>query len=417
MTLIEDMTEQNPWWSGIPPDTKDTIERDIFKEISQHIGEKEALGIIGLRRSGKTTLMKQIMEYLMKKGVEGRDILYFSFDLPKNRPEDVLKEYFNSIAVRHPSERKTYVFFDEVQNVPSWSRVVKTYIDRGYPVKFFISGSSSFNILRGAGESLIGRIRIKELSPFSFGEFLKYRGISYHISNSIPQEHGRLISEFRKYMKMGSFPESYEKDISEYLSTMVDLIFFRDIINILEIKRPNLLRELFYRVLEQSGNQVNYANLSRETGAKYETIISYMDYLEMAFLISRSRLYPGKISQRKKVPKIYAGDHSFMFLADVPEGRVLETIVFNHLKRKYELFYWHNSGEVDIIAGKKEPIAIEVSVSEEKKPTHILSFMERYSAKKGYVLTIETFRKERFGNKEISYIPAYLFLLNSSNFL
>ncbi len=416
MSMIEDITEQNPWWSGSPPEIGDAVERDIFRKLREKMHEKGVLALVGLRRSGKTTLMKQLIGSLMETGVEARNILYFSFDMPKDGVGDVLKAYFNEIRLSHPSERETYVFLDEVQNRADWSSVVKSYYDRGYPVKFIVSGSSSFNILRGAGESLVGRIHIERVHPFSFEEFMRYDGLSVLDTDSVPAEHGKLLLEFRKYMKMGSFPEAYGKNIKEYLSTMTDLIFFRDIISILDVKRPGLLKDLFYGILQQSGNPINYSNLSRDTGAKYETILSYLDYLEMGFLIERSPLFPARTGQKKKRYKVYAGDHSFLNLVDVPDGRVLETAVFNNLRRFHDINHWHNSGEVDLILREKNgPVPVEISISEEKNPRHLLYFMEKYGVKTGYILGMDEFERRSYGEKEVIRMPAYLFILKHSH--
>ncbi len=416
MSIIEDITEQNPWWSGSSPELGDAVEREIFKKLQEKMHEKGVLALIGLRRSGKTTLMKQLIGNLMETGVEARNILYFSFDMPKHGVVDVLKAYFNEIRLKHPSEGETYVFLDEVQNRANWSPVVKSYYDRGYPVKFIVSGSSSFNILRGAGESLVGRIHIERIHPFSFGEFMRYDGLSFPDTDRVPPEHGKLLVEFRRYIKMGSFPEAYGKNIKEYLSTMTDLIFFRDIISILDVKRPGLLKDLFYGILEQSGNPINYSNLSRDTGAKYETIISYLDYLEMGFLMGRSPLFPARTTQKKKRYKVYAGDHSFLNLVDVPDGRVLETAVFNNLRRFYDINHWHNSGEVDLILrGEDGPVPVEISISEEKNPRHLLHFMEKYGIKTGYILGMDEFERRYYGEKEVIRMPAYLFILKQSH--
>ena len=295
--------------------------------------------------------------------------------------------------------------------------MIKSYYDRGYPIKFFVSGSSSMNILHGSGESLVGRIRIHRLEPFSFREFLRYRGVKVYEYDGIPPNASKLRLEFERYLKMGGFPESYGQNLLEYISTMTDLIIYRDIIDVLDVKRPRLLKDIFYNLLEQSGNTVNYANISRDTGAKYETIRAYMDYLEMAFFIHRSPLFPGKTPQRKKLLKVYSGDHAFLALNPPKKGNLVETVVYNHLRPLGSIYYWHNSGEVDIILKREEVLPFEVSISEKKSPKHLLSFMEKFNLKKGYLVTADEFEEETYGEKKILRIPAYLFLLNSPTML
>ena len=274
------------------------------------------------------------------------------------------------------------------------------------------------NILRGSGESLVGRIRIHRLEPFSFREFLRYEGVKIYEDEGfkIPPNMPKLRLEFEKYLKMGGFPESYEQNLVEYVTTMTELIMYRDIIDVLEVKRPRLLKGIFYSILEQSGNTVNYANISRDTGAKYETIKTYIDYLEMAFFISQSPLFPGKRTQKKKLVKIYAGDHAFLSLCSPKKGLVVETVVYNHLRRMGDTYYWHNSREVDIVLKKgNEVIPVEVSISEKNSPKHLLDFMDEFHLKKGYIITDNDIGRDNYEEKEIVRIPAYLFLLRSSN--
>ncbi len=420
MNIIEEMNRQNPWWNGEEIRLENIVERDVFEELKAELERKEVTALIGLRRSGKTTLIKQLMQYLIERGTNERNIFYFSFDLPHSDIKETIDSYFDDVLEKLPSEEQTYIFLDEVHKVKEWSSVIKSYYDRSYPIKFFVTGSSSMNILRGSGESLVGRIRIRRLEPFSFREFLRYEGVKVYEDEGfkIPPNIAKLRLEFEKYLKMGGFPESYGQNLTEYISTMTELIMYRDIIDVLEVKRPKLLKDIFYGLLEQSGNTVNYANLSRDTGAKYETIKAYIDYLEMAFFISQSPLFPGKRTQKKKLVKIYAGDHAFLSLCPPKKGLVVETVVYNHLRPMGNTYYWHNSGEVDIVMKKgKKVIPVEVSISEKKSPKHLLSFMEKFHLKKGYIITDDEIGNESYGEKEIVRIPAYLFLLRSSNLL
>ena len=432
--LLREMESQNRWWAekSIELD-KGLIEREAYKKIVGEISKKEVTGIVGLRRVGKTTILKQVIKSLLDSGVDAKKILFLSLDGFK-KGEKILKQvldiYFRNILETTPDklEDNVFVFFDEVQKVEEWGEEIKSFYEKGYKIKFFVSGSSSMNILRGSGESLIGRINIHRIFPFAFREFLRLNGADAGkidiFKIKYPANSEAILALYSKYFRLGGFPELYglpQQEIKAKLKTFVDLTFYRDIVNIFEIKRPDVLEGLFFSLLKESGNIVNYNNLSNSLNTKFETVKTYLEYLSSSFLISQSRFFSKSRKHVEKNAKMYVSDHSFSNLAEIEEGLKAETVIYNHLKAMVEsgefdsISYWRDrKNEVDIVlSAGKHIIPIEVKYKNQITQADmkgLLKFMDLYKLRKGIIVTKDLF-EEIAEDKNILFIPTWLFLL------
>lgn len=430
--LLNELISQNPWWKvGKPELPKHIIERNLFPLLKKELGEKEVIGLVGLRSVGKTTTMKQLINRLLLDRIDSKNILYFSFDGFKKEEKMIrrlLTLYSHNILKKTFEEldQKVYLFFDEVQKIAEWGEEIKSYYDKGLKLKFVISGSSSMNILMGSGESLVGRILIHKIYPFVFREFLRYKDVEIKkldLWNPDYQIEGeRLSILFEQYAELGGFPILYdtsEERKKPLLKSMIDLTFYRDIVNIFDIKRTDILEGLFYIFTKESGNVISYANLSNSLNTKFETIKSYIDYLNSSFLISKSPFYSGsKVKSLEKNEKIYVADHSFSILQEIKEGNKIETIVYNALKTAgFDILYWQNEkkNEVDIIAIDKTTIAIEVKYQGKILDSDLEGlylFMAKNNMKRAILVTKNLFEVKKQRSKEIHCIPAWLFLLS-----
>jgi predicted AAA+ superfamily ATPase len=432
LELLNEIISQNPWWTGGAPLGEKTTTRDIWNEILEEIGDKEVTCFVGLRRVGKTVLMKQTIQHLLEKGVAPKRILYFSFDAMK-KEETIIRRivtlYSRNVIreVTNELSSKVFIFLDEVQKIKEWGEEVKSIYDKGWNIKFFVSGSSSMNILKGSGESLVGRIRIHRIHPFSFREFLRHNDVEVEKMPlediKAPLQTEKIILLFDRYMESGGFPETYsftKEMLKNTVKTWIDLVFYRDIVNLFEIKRIDALEGLFYSFVKESGNIVNYAKLANSLNTKFETIKTYIEYLDNSFLIEKSQFYSGsRIKISEKNFKIYAADHAFFHLEDTEEGLIAETLVFNHCKKHIseDVFYWKNpkGNEVDIIIMRdKNLLPVEVkfkSKVDKKELKGLLSFMDKYRCKNGIVVTKNSLDSLDSDGKTILLVPVWLFLL------
>ncbi|MEF8874807.1 MAG: DUF4143 domain-containing protein, partial [Candidatus Thermoplasmatota archaeon] len=221
---------------------------------------------------------------------------------------------------------------------------------------------------------------------------------------------------FKDYMEYGGFPEIYQKkEKKEYLNDIVSLTFYRDIINMLPVKRSEVLEGLFHHFISESGQLVNYNKLSGSLDTKYKTIKKYIGYLETSFLIERSNLYSkSKLKGVRKNPKIYVTDHGFSQLQSMEEGLKIETAVYNCLRRSYDVHYWRDHHEVDMIVEKESTIPIEVKYKEEIRKRDLkglFEFMEKHEVEKAIVVSKKKWDSETYEDKEVIFVPAWLFIL------
>lgn len=430
--LLNELIAQNPWWkTGVVKLPKNTIKRTLFPSIKKEMNEKEVTAIIGLRSVGKTTVIKQLIQNLLSSKVKPEDILYFSFDGFKKEQRVVkrlLTLYSHSIVKKtlRDLDRKAYIFFDEIQKVSEWGEEIKSYYDKHLGLKFTISGSSGMNILKGSGESLVGRIIIYKLYPFSFREFLRFKGLEVESITlwhpKYPLEGEKLSILFQEYFEMGGFPLFYSTSKERrkpLLKSMVDLTFYRDIVNLFDVKRIDVLEGLFYIFVKESGNVINYAALSNALNTKFETIKSYISYLNSSFLIANSSFFSGsKVKSLEKNEKVYVADHAFGALQKMKAGNKIETVVYNALKASgLDLFYWQDKKkrEVDIIALNKHAIPIEVKyrgriLASDLK--NLYAFLDKHNIRRGVLVTKDLLEIKKQKGREIHCVPVWLFLLS-----
>ena len=183
--IIKILYDQNEWWSTqtVPDILSKPFRRGDFHVLKDKIFEKEILAIVGPRQIGKTTILYQLIEHLIKfKKVNPKRILYLSFDYPylatiTDTPiNDIFEIYPTQIL--HESVKKLenpiYIFLDEICKLTNWSQLLKGWYDLKYPIKFVVSDSSSSDVLKGSSESLVGRINPYIMLSMKFIDVIRY---------------------------------------------------------------------------------------------------------------------------------------------------------------------------------------------------------------------------------------------------
>lgn len=185
--ILRQINNQNPWWvkTNFEFAEADWLKRDYFNQILEGLKRRQMLGITGLRRVDKTTLLRQLISHLLRNSTHPKNVFYFSFDeaLIARNPqilEQVINAYIEQILIAKVFDlnQTVYIFFDEIQYIPLWQTVLKRYYVASRNIKFIISGSASLFISQDAVESLAGRIIEMLLPPLSFREFLNLRNES-----------------------------------------------------------------------------------------------------------------------------------------------------------------------------------------------------------------------------------------------
>lgn len=380
MENLEDIvSRQNPQWEN-PLFTSVEMtflqRKGIIEKISPWLDKRLIIALTGLRRTGKSTLLSQIKGDLLKRVVANR-ILAFSFEKSQVRSDKeslrtILNYYFDKVLQKIPQEltEKVYIFLDEVQYVPYWQDVVKTYYDFNPHIKIFVSGSTSLFIRKKALESLAGRMIEIVVPPLTFEEYLilSARKID-NLENNFRFGKNLLNALFEEYLVIGQFPEPLKEkylpeNIGPYLALIEEKIVEQDIPKLYSVKMVDVLRLIFNYCQEHGGSIVEYGNLANDLGIDSKLTRRYLNYLEKAYLINLCLNETKKpIRSARTSKKVYLESTN---MAKVPMSLKVENYVFNLLKTKGEVkFHRFKDFEVDfVLKTENEVLPVEVKYQE-----------------------------------------------------
>ncbi len=203
--LLNILHIHNPWWTG-KNQTLPSKKRGEYFTLQTALWDKQITAIIGPRRTGKSIIMQQLIQQLLVEKTNQKNILFTQLDeslfvTEKNTLIQhiitVYAKYILSCDLNSLPE-KIYIFFDEIQQVDKWSEALKSYYDKGYQIKFIVSGSSAAGITRGSSESLAGRVSINILPTLKFADYLRFRNLNDELDKQTQKLQTILTAAFRK---------------------------------------------------------------------------------------------------------------------------------------------------------------------------------------------------------------------------
>ncbi|MCG2689715.1 ATP-binding protein [Candidatus Parcubacteria bacterium] len=348
------------------------IERKIHQSIKKHLAQKQISVITGMRRTGKTTLIKKLLDEIASDNK-----LYIDLQRLDNRDLFLEKNYENVLRALTEKgldfSKRAYLALDELQLVPEAVSVLKYLYDH-YKIKFLVTGSSSFYLKNLFSESLSGRKKIFELYPLDFGEFLFFKHVKYAESDFLKNDflgsqYERLKRYYEEFIKFGGFPEVVlAKNITQKKDLLVDILSSYiniDIKALADLKNDRDFYNLIKLLAGRIGAKLDLAKLSRLSGIARPTVQNYLNLLEKSYLIKRVSVFT-KSPDREivKAQKLYFCDNGLAnLLYDLDGGFQFENAIFNQLSQKGEIrYYGLKSGrEIDFILNGK--VAFEVKES------------------------------------------------------
>ena len=383
-------------------------------QYSKYLNTGQVVVISGVRRSGKSTLLKQFSDRLTNYN-------YINFD--DERLVDFRIQDFNTLLqIWQKHFRSKNILIDEIQNVPSWERFVRRIHDEGY--KVFITGSNSKLLSSELATHLTGRYKNLELFPFSFIEFAEFRKESIDLKTT--SNKAKAAKLFEEYLFNGGFPEYAKSRDKEFVKKTYEDVIYRDIISRYNIRESKAFRLLSNYLFTNFTKETSYGSLKKVLGFKSSTSVrEYVSRLQEAYLLFE--LYKYDYSLKKQYTsnkKIYAIDNgmrneiSFQFSED--RGRLLENMIFIELKRRgKELYYFKNKKECDFIIFEKNKIteAIQVAtvVSPENRDREVdglLEALEMFKLREGCIITEHQKEKLEMGGKTIKLVPVIDWLVD-----
>lgn len=354
--------------------------RKIYPSIKEHLDKKQMSVITGMRRTGKTTIVKQLLN-----DISSTNKIYIDLERIDNREIFSEKNYDSIIYTLRQrglnANEKAYIGLDEIQLAPNMPSVLK-YLYDTYDIKFIVTGSSSYYLKNLFTESLSGRKKIFELFSLDFGEFLTFKKISYLAENFTTKrfnsaEYERLKKYYEEYIEYGGFPEVVlSQTCQEKKDMLLDIInsyINLDVKSLADFHDHGNLYKLMKMLAARAGTRLDYSKLSRLSGISRITTHNYMEFLEKTYIISRMPVL-AKNPDREivKAQKLYFYDNGIMnVLTDTSSGAKFENSVFTQLHHLGKLNYYalKTGKEIDFILNEENAFEVKESPISSDKET------------------------------------------------
>lgn len=393
--VIKVLRQYNPWWrtpSAIKEESKPHKRLAYYEalKILTHKTIRRFAVLSGMRRVGKTTILYQIIDHLIDRGINPGNILYATFDNPILKlvnVENVLSIYEGM----YPIEGTRYILFDEVQYTENWELWMKVIYDSRKDIRLIATGSASPILERGAADSGTGRWSVLKIPTMSFYEYCRLLGLDLPVLEdelrlselqgfssaqlgSLMDKFTPLQNHFNRYLMIGGFPELVLSNDDVYAQRMlredvVDKVIKRDVLSLFNIRSPLLMEKLFLYLCMNSTEIFNATTAAKELeNTSITTVESYIKALEMSNLIYLAKpMDVGSKGALKGKPKIFIADAAIRnvvlmiddVLSDEKElGAMVETTVYKHMVSFYQgspaqLGYFrkakNNQKEVDVV--------------------------------------------------------------------
>ncbi|MGD9554663.1 MAG: ATP-binding protein [Arcobacteraceae bacterium] len=414
----------------------DFIEKDIKniqkREYAIPLESKKIISLIGVRRSGKSSLLFDTINQLRKIQPK-ENIIYINLEDDRLYPlklaslDSILQAYYELYP--HKKDEKIYLFLDEVQVVENWELYIRRVYDTEN-IQIYITGSSAKLLSTEIATSLRGRTITYEIFPFSFKEYLEYKNITINLYSS--KSLSFINNELENYLFDGGFAETIgeDKTISrKILSDYLELIVYKDIVDRYNISNRSLLKSLNKYCFTNLATLVSFTKLYNEfksQGFKIgkDTIFNYLSHLEDAYAIFTLPIYRNSVKEEQRNPKkVYAIDNGFKKIYDYAMGedksKLYENIVFLHLRRQTkDLYYFKQNQEVDFYArieSKEYLINVSYIIEDEKTRKRelggLLEAMAYFKLSEAYLITKDEESVVKIENKTIFIKPLYKYLL------
>lgn len=341
------------------------IKREKYLKRIRPFYEQDLIKVItGIRRCGKSVILNQIMDELRQSGVKDEQIIYINFEFTDYIDINDAKKFNDFIEKKLINKNKYYVFFDEIQNVDRWEKVVNSLKAKyNENISIFITGSNSDLLSGELATHIAGRYVSFKIYPFTFDEVCELKDIK-------DKDKYELERTFDDYIIWGGMPQRFlmndELQIKTYLSDVYNSIVVKDIIERFKIKDLDLFNKILTFIMTTpsqtfSADSLTKYLLNENIDVSKMTVYNYLEYMCRALLINRA----DRFDVRGK--RILNGKYKY-YLTDLGLGQIinnerkrqmgayLENIVFNELiSRGYDVKVGSlDSGEIDFIATRFE---------------------------------------------------------------
>jgi hypothetical protein len=424
---------QNPHWQQTR--YEEGVRRDALDKALSYLDIPHVISIVGVRRCGKSTLLRQMINYLLsERGVEPERILFLNLETPalgalRHDITNLETLYSDYLKLAKP-KGQIYFFLDEAHFFPEWQIFVKSHYEQK-KIKFFITGSNSQLLSSEYITLLSGRTLPVEIFPFSFAEFIRARGMNDRDPIGLAARADHLKSLLEEYLQFGGFPEvAFLTDAtvkSEILSMYSRNILFQDIAPRFNVKKSSDLENLYYYLLSNIASLCTYNSLAKAINLNDKTVKDYMAFFADAYLLLSADVYDCSVKQRIRSPrKVYTIDTGMAAVGSLSysknTGRLMENLVFlDLLRRGFDITYYRtkNNLEVDFLCRRERMMAALVQTcldmrDEQTRKREIRALekaMEETGLQESVIVTLEEEGEQNVSSGRITVVPAHKYLL------
>ncbi len=430
------IVDQNPHWDGelFNPG----IPRNVMETLREYLDPRQIIAITGVRRCGKSTLLRQTVNYLVReKNIAPVNILFLNLENPYFTPyrKDIrnLERIFEDYLTLVNPEDKIYIFLDELQYFNDWQVFVKSHYETG-KMKFIITGSNSQLLSSDLITLLSGRVLPLVLHPFDFREYLLARGVEIVSEHQAIRYRNKLRKLFNEYLSEGGFPEvvltENKRLKKEILAGYAKNILYQDIVPRFELKKPYEIENLFFFLISNIGGLFTFNKLASLIELSDKTIKDYLRYFNDAFLLYMLEQFDFSVKRQiKGARKAYCVDNglaasvSFTFSENI--GHYLENLMFCEFNRNHEKIYYYktrNGLEVDFYRpdaiDSEQLVQICANLRNEKTKQReiraLIRAAEELHLSGGIIITMEEESQIEANGKLIKIIPAWKYLFETT---
>ncbi|MCL2832361.1 MAG: ATP-binding protein [Treponema sp.] len=374
--------------------------------------KSHALVISGIRRCGKSTLLRQFANRLNKQ--------YFYFNFDDIRLTEFQQTDYGLLDTLIEESNAAILFFDEIQSAKQWELYIRQKLDERYQI--MITGSNASLLSRELGTMLTGRQITRELFPFSYSEFCAYKDVT-----AGPES-------LKNYLNKGGFPEYIKNENDEILIQLQSDILYRNIAVRYGIRDVLSLRQLYLYLVTNHSQQISPGKLNQTAGVKSPTtVLEYLSYFEEAYFLNFLHCFAWSAKARSLAPKkVYITDPGFIKTSSVPSGEnrgaLLENFVYNSIitelasnikSLEKDVFYFTGKSghECDFIVSPftnkpAKPLCIQVcyeltAENQDREISGLLEAMDFFKQDSGTIVTFNSEDLINIQGKTINVIPAW----------
>ncbi len=435
--MLDLIRSYNPHWA--PDFQYDLIERDRYcRKLLDLTERREILVLKGIRRAGKSSLLKLLINDLIRTGVPRKNILFMNLEdyrLGGVKSLDTLDKIYRVYRELPPEEGRRYILLDEIQEIPGFEKWLRAHYEQSDQLKFIITGSSSSLFSRELASLLTGRQVSVEVFPFSFREYLSYHEAGLHgevAKKSIDalylaKSMQGIAEHLEKFLDGGGFPEMIKNPGREgnilTLQQYISDIILRDIAQRYNIRKLETLQKLALYLIFNMGNYLNVSRVAQVAGSNRTTVLELIAYLKEVYLIFTSPRYSfvkEDLLSANRPKKVYCVDNGFFAAiktdSDSAAIKRFRNAVFTQLRFQFgvDVYHWREKVEIDFILPDGFPIGVALNSQDtERCVFSLFYYLSHHNLKNGILIHPQKLQMIEENEQRVLLMPLWLFLAKS----